>query len=84
MSIFQNIINHKINTITTNDLLKYATQFQVSISREQAAQIANYLRGKKINIFDNGERSKVVKEIAKIAGPNTAKEVNRLFLSLAS
>ena len=42
MNIFQNIINHKINTITADELLKYADQFQISISRKEASQIANY------------------------------------------
>ena len=55
-------------------------QFQISISKSTRSQIANFLRGKNVNIFDSGERAKLVKEIAKIAGADTAKEVNRLFL----
>lgn len=79
MSIFQNIINHKVNSMTGSELLKYAKQFQISISRAQADKIAAYLRGKNFNIFDSGERVKITKEISKIAGAETAKEVNRLF-----
>ncbi len=66
--------------MTATELLKYASQFQVSITKQQATKIAEYLRGKQINIFDDTERSKIVKEIAKIAGPETAREVNRLFI----
>lgn len=80
MNIFENIINHKVNTITTDELLKYAGQFQVAISREHAKKIAEYLRSKKVNIFNDNERSQLVREIAKIAGPETAREVNRLFI----
>ncbi|QED48659.1 DUF2624 domain-containing protein [Cytobacillus dafuensis] len=80
MKIFENIINYKINNMTATELLKYASQFQVSITKQQATKIAEYLRGKQINIFDDTERSKIVKEIAKIAGPETAREVNRLFI----
>ena len=80
MNIFENIINHKISSITAAELLKYANQFQISISKQHAAQIADYLKGKNVNIFNSGERAKLVKEIAKIAGADTAKEVNRLFL----
>ena len=50
MNIFENIINHKINTITAEELLKYANQFQISISNQQAAQIAEYLK-EKMSIF---------------------------------
>jgi hypothetical protein len=80
MNIFENIINHKISSITADELLKYANQFQISISNQHASQIANFLSGKNVNIFNSGERAKLIKEIAKIAGADTAKEVNRLFL----
>ncbi|WHY84739.1 DUF2624 domain-containing protein [Neobacillus novalis] len=80
MKIFENIINHKINTITADELLKYAQQFNVSINRHQARKIAEYLRGKNINIFDDGQRAQLVKQIAKLAGSETAREVNKLFM----
>ncbi|MDE3839630.1 DUF2624 domain-containing protein [Bacillus methanolicus] len=80
MKIFENIINHKINTITTDELLKYAKQFHIKITRQQAHDIANYLRGRNINIFNGTDRIMVIKEIAIIAGPETAKELNKLFV----
>lgn len=80
MKIFENIINHKINSITSEELIKYANQFQIPITKAQASKIASYLRGKNVNIFINSERIKLIKEIAKITGPDTAKEINRLFL----
>ncbi|ETI67014.1 DUF2624 domain-containing protein [Neobacillus vireti] len=80
MKIFENIINHKINTITADELLKYAQQFNVAINRQQARRIAEYLRGKSINIFDDGQRTQLVKQIAKLAGPETAREINKLFM----
>jgi hypothetical protein len=79
VKIFENIINHKINTITTDELLKYAQQFNIKVKREQAKKIAEYLRGKQFNIFNPTERVTLIREIAKIAGPETAKEVNKLF-----
>lgn len=80
MKIFENMINKKINSITSEELMKYANQFQISITKAQASKIAAYLRGKNVNIFNNSERIKLIKEIAKIAGPDTAKEINHLFL----
>jgi hypothetical protein len=82
MKIFENIINHKISTITADELLKYANQFKISVNRTQATQIAGYLHGKQVNIFDDSQRVKLIKEIAKVAGPDTAREVNKLFLQL--
>lgn len=80
LKIFENIINHKINTITSDELMKYAQQFNIAIKREQAKKIAQYLRGKQFNIFDPSQRITLIKEIAKIAGPETAQEVNKLFI----
>ncbi|CEG27885.1 DUF2624 domain-containing protein [Bacillus sp. B-jedd] len=80
MKIFENIINHKINTISAGELLTYADQFGISINRAQAEKIAGYLRGRQVNIFESSQRATIIKEIAKIAGPDTAKEVNKLFI----
>ena len=82
VTIFQSIINHKINTITADELIKYANQFNISVNKQQAVKIAEYLRGKNINIFNDSERAQLVKEIAKTAGPATAREVNKLFIQL--
>jgi ribosomal protein L12E/L44/L45/RPP1/RPP2 len=83
VKIFESIINHKINTITAEELMKYADQFNIAVSRVQAKKIAQYLRGKNINIFDDGQRAQLIREIAKAAGPQTAREVNKLFMELA-
>ncbi|WP_210365956.1 DUF2624 domain-containing protein [Bacillus sp. REN3] len=80
MAIFENIINHKIKTISADELLKYASQFQISITKEQAQKIARYLRGKQVNIFNDSERTALIKEIARITGPETARQVNKLFI----
>ncbi|RIW31031.1 DUF2624 domain-containing protein [Bacillus salacetis] len=84
MKLLQNVVNHKINNITGDELLGYGKQFKVKINPEQAEKIAGYLRGKNINVFNPSERSKVIKEIAKIAGPSTAKEVNKIFTKFTS
>ena len=80
MKIFENIVNHKVNNITGDELLKYAEPFKLQITKSQANKIAQYLRSTKVNIFDDKERVILIKEIAKIAGPETAKEVNKLFV----
>lgn len=83
LQIFENIINHKLKSITAQELLKYATQFQIKLSKNQAEKIAQYLRGNTLNIFQDSERAQIIKDIAKIAGPETAREINKLFLSFA-
>lgn len=79
MSIFHSIVNHKVNTITAEELLKYAKQFNVSISQQQAKQIADYLRGRNINIFNEIERANAIKEISKLAGAQTAYSIQQII-----
>ena len=67
--------------MTADELLQYANQYQISLSRNEATRIANYIKGKKVNIFNDGERSQLIRELAKITNIHTAKEVNRLLSS---
>ncbi|MCA1054857.1 DUF2624 domain-containing protein [Rossellomorea aquimaris] len=82
MKLLQNVINHKINTITRAELLKYAIQYNISLTAKQADSIVSKVKGKNINIFDDQSRSKLVKELAREIGPTKAKEINQLFMQL--
>lgn len=66
--------------ITSEELLKYARQFNFEVSKDEAEKIATYLRGKNLDIFDDRIRSQIIREVAKISGPKTAKELNKLFI----
>ncbi|MBD1382128.1 DUF2624 domain-containing protein [Metabacillus arenae] len=79
MILFQKIIQQKLNNITVDELMQYAKQYQIAINQQQAADIVQLMRGKNINIFKNEERTKLLKEIAKITSPAVAQEVNQLF-----
>lgn len=78
------MVNYKVNIITAEELMKYANQFQIKVTRGQAEKIASYLRGKNLDIFDDRVRSQIIREIAKITGPNTARELNKLFILFTS
>ena len=82
MSIFQKIINHKVNGISGKELFNYAQQFQIQVSPEDANKVANYLRGKNFNIFDPNQKVMIINEIQKITSPQIAQQVENLFTSL--
>ncbi len=69
-----------MNRITGEELLKHANQYSVKLSLDDANLIAHYLKGKNYDLFDAKQRSQIIKHVAKISGPATAKEVNSLFL----
>jgi hypothetical protein len=81
VKIFENIINYKLKTITGEELLKYANQFRIQLSKDDAQKIAQYLRSTKLNIFHDAERAQIIKDIAKISSPQTAREINQIFIT---
>jgi CheY-specific phosphatase CheX len=74
------MINFKVNSITGDELYTYAKQFSVSLSKGDAEKIASYLRGKRVDLFNDQSRAQVIKEIAKITSPETAKQINQVFI----
>ncbi len=78
--MIKNMVNFKVNMITGDELLKYAKQFNFQITKDEAEKVAAFLRGKNMDIFDDATRSRIIREVAKISGPKTAKELNKLFI----
>lgn len=82
MSLFKNIINKKMNSITVDELLAYSQQYQIAINRDQAKEIVKLIRGKNINLFDDNERHRLLKQVARITSPEVARQLNTLFNQL--
>ncbi|WP_096153370.1 MULTISPECIES: DUF2624 domain-containing protein [Bacillus] len=80
MNIYQTIVNKKLNSITSSELIEYAGQYQIPLTNDQAKKVSNLLQTKKVNIFNTSERLQLMKEIARITGHDTAKKVNQLFV----
>lgn len=82
MNLIQQIVNKKLNHISTKELLKYSKEYEVAITTEQAEKIVTLLQGKNINIYDTKERLELLKKIAKVTSPATAQQINILFQQL--
>ncbi len=78
--LFEKIIQQKINSLKPEELVSYAKQYDISISINEAKQLLQLVQGKKINVFHEEERIALLKQIAKITSPETAKKANQLFL----
>lgn len=82
MNLIQQFVNKKLNNMTSKELLKYSTEYGISITSEQADKIITLIQGKHINIYDTQERLQLLKQIAKITSPATAQQINILFQKL--
>ncbi|CUB26097.1 hypothetical protein BN2127_JRS7_00328 [Bacillus subtilis] len=79
MILFQRIILQRLNQATADDLLKYSKQYGISLTRPQAIEVANLLYGKNVNIFNERERTRLLKQVEAITSKETAQTVDELF-----
>lgn len=82
--LIQKIVLQRLNQITANDLLRYAKQYGVSLTSLQAAEVAKLMNGKNINIFNDSERNRLLKQVEAITSKQTAQTVNDLFNQFTS
>jgi hypothetical protein len=83
MSIFiKQMILTKLRQITPNEILEYSTKYGFQVTRQQAEQISNYVRSKRINPFDKKEREKMLLDLSEITDQQTAMKANQLFHEL--
>ncbi|MCY9209603.1 DUF2624 domain-containing protein [Bacillus subtilis] len=84
MILFQRIILQRLNQATADDLLKYSKQYGISLTRSQAIEVAKLLYGKNVNIFNESERMRLLKQVETITSKETAQTVNELFKQFTS
>ncbi|NTU25073.1 DUF2624 domain-containing protein [Bacillus tequilensis] len=84
MILFQRIILQRLNQATADDLLKYSKQYGISLTRAQATEVAKLLYGKNVNIFNDSERMRLLKQVEAITSKQTAQTVNELFKQFTS
>ena len=82
MNLIKQLVNKKLNHISTKELLKYSKEYDVPITTAQADQIVGLMKGKNINMYDNDERLALLKQIAEVTSPATAQQVSSLFQQL--
>lgn len=79
MILFQKIIHQKINHLKPEELVAYAKQYDISITRKQAEKLLQLVKGKKIDVFNDQERIALLRQVAKITSKETAHKANELF-----
>lgn len=77
----QQMINHKITHLTVPQLLSLASQYNVTLTQEEATKILHILRMQQIDIFNNNERKQLLLKIEKVVGRNRAQQINQIFQS---
>lgn len=77
----QQMINHKINTLTPKQLQQLGNQYQVPITMDQSHQIIDIIHRQPIDVADETQRKRLFNQISKEVDPTVANKINKLFES---
>jgi hypothetical protein len=77
--IIVHFVNQKLNTISPNELISLAAQYQLPISQTEAVQIVNILRRQTIDIKNLGQRKRIIATIAMEVSPEKANYIQYLI-----
>ncbi|KKB33245.1 DUF2624 family protein [Bacillus thermotolerans] len=79
MKFLQHFINQRVQTITAEELLKYADGLDIPLRRREAEEIAFRLRRRRVDLFDEYQREELLREVADITGEQTARKLQKLL-----
>lgn len=82
--LFQKIVLQRLNQVTADEVLKYAKQYGIQVTRKQALKVEKLVKGKNINIFNEEERNKLLKQVEAVTSKEAVQLLNQLFAQYVS
>ncbi|OIJ16715.1 hypothetical protein BKP37_05655 [Anaerobacillus alkalilacustris] len=73
------MVNHKLNTLTKEELIQYAKQYQFKISNAQATKIIAILRSERIDVTNKAQRERILAKVKQQIDAKTEKQVNEML-----
>ncbi|MCY7993400.1 DUF2624 domain-containing protein [Bacillus haynesii] len=84
MILFQKIVLQRLNQVTADEVLKYAKQYGIQVTKTQAFEVEKLVKGKNINIFNEEERNKLLKQVEAVTSKEAVQLLNQLFAQYVS
>ncbi len=78
----QQMINHKLNTLSAEELIALASQYNIQLTNTQASQIVRILREEKIDVANVQQRERIIKKIEAVTNPQVAQTIQTMFQSI--
>jgi hypothetical protein len=76
----QQMVNHKIRTLTPNELISYAQTQNIQVTPTEAKKIIEILhQEKKIDIYNNRQHNDIIQKVEKSVSPKLAKKADELL-----
>lgn len=79
-AFIQQIVNQKVNTITAQELINYAKNYNISLKKQEADSVIRILRSEHpINVKDSTQHKKIIRRVYKEISPTLAKKADQLL-----
>ncbi|WP_062046340.1 DUF2624 family protein [Bacillus sp. JCM 19034] len=78
-SIMQQLINQKVNSITSPELLDLAKSYNISLSKDQADKVIAILRTEKINVADQKQLERILHRLQTEVDPYVTSVIQQLL-----
>ncbi|MDC3413370.1 DUF2624 domain-containing protein [Aquibacillus sp. 3ASR75-11] len=82
MSMLQQIVKKKLKQVSSTELLSYSKEYNIALTKKQAKEISAYLKQTKLDPFNENDRMKMFKKLAKITDIQTAQKAQKIFHKL--
>lgn len=73
------MVTKKLKEISSHELLSYSRQYQITLTKKQADNIAAYLKQNQLDPFRESDRLQMFKKLSQITDVETAKKTQKLF-----
>ncbi|WP_407268406.1 DUF2624 family protein [Radiobacillus sp. PE A8.2] len=80
--IVHQMIVKKIKNLSSEEILTYSKQYDISINKQQAQAISSYVKKVELDPIIQADRMKMFKKLAQITDLDTAKKAQKLFNQL--
>lgn len=78
-NIIKEIVNHKLKNLTVGEIMRYAYEYNFSLSEDEAQSIVDYFRYNQIDPFDKKDRDRFFSNLADMTNYQTARKAYELF-----
>ena len=83
-AFMQQLVNHKINSLTKDELLQLARQHQITLNPDQAQKVITILRSEDINIANQEQVNRILHRLQTNIDPHVSSVVNQLLKQYGS
>jgi ribosomal protein L22 len=78
-AIMQQLINNKVNSLTTKELLDLASQNNINLSFTQAKKVISILRSEKIDIANKTQVERMIQRLQTEVDPYVSSVIQQLL-----